>query len=151
MKKNYDFDKDLILGKRGEFYILGQLKKEYSSARIIMGYFKGYDIDVPEVPLKIECKFDRMSFQTDSIAIEYEYKGEPSGIDATTADTWALIFYSINLGKWVWGLINVQPLKDLCKTKGHNVNGEQDRQSKMYLLKTIYFLNNPYIILKEIE
>ena len=59
---------------------------------------------------KVEVKSDRKAQRTGNVFIEYEYRGRPSGIAATTADWWAL---EVGLDRWV--LIRTEALRDLAR------------------------------------
>ena len=65
MEYNGDFKYDLLVGQKGE--------------KIVDDIFKNK---------KIEVKRDSWVGKTGNIAIEYEYRGKPSGIYATTSDFW---------------------------------------------------------------
>lgn len=151
MNTTYDFKKDLALGKRGEYFVLGEIRGKYPMSQVVNRQFKGYDIYVPETKTKIECKFDRLSIKTGCVAIEYEYKGSPSGIDGTDADVWALIFYDKDSECWVWGFIAKESLKHLCNTRGKEASGGQNRHSNMYLLNTKHLVNSIYMHLKTVK
>lgn len=62
------------------------------------GYFKEYDAILYgyEIPEKVEVKTDTYAHKYNSIFIEVSYKGKPSGIHHTTADTWLHIVWKPN-------------------------------------------------------
>ncbi len=93
---------------------------------------KEYDIKCTKNNKDIyyEVKADRMAFATGNVAIEYEYKGYPSGIKTSKANYW--IIFVINGDIVDCYFIPKKRLKKLiqdCKT----VNGGD--YAKMYLLK----------------
>jgi len=73
-------------------------------------YQKGWDIDleyglrgesmvrsVLQDKSKIEVKTDRLAHATGNVAVEYSYKGLPSGIATTESDMWAFVLYKSDL------------------------------------------------------
>jgi hypothetical protein len=84
------FEKDLDAGKELEEYILKKIKKKYSDAYIIDGYFKEYDIYIPQINLGVEVKRDEKSRYTGNYVIEVEFDGKPSALSTTKADYWVI-------------------------------------------------------------
>ena len=84
------FEKDLEAGKELEEYILKKVKKKYSDAYIIDGYFKEYDIYIPQINLGVEVKRDEKSRYTGNYVIEVEFDGKPSALSTTKADYWVI-------------------------------------------------------------
>lgn len=84
------FKKDLEAGKELEEYILKKVKKKYSDAYIIDGYFKEYDIYIPQINLGVEVKRDEKSRYTGNYVIEVEFDGKPSALSTTKADYWVI-------------------------------------------------------------
>ena len=85
---------------------------------------------------KVEVKTDRMAHKTGNIAVEYQYKGYPSGISKTEADYWAFV---LNENKIVL-LIQTEELKRIGREyfkKGKVVNGGDDNNSKMILIPLV--------------
>ena len=82
------FQDDLIVGEQLELRILKKIQKRYPQAKKIEGYFKGYDLYVPEIGLRIEVKQDKKSQHTGNYVIEIEYDGKPSALSTTEADYW---------------------------------------------------------------
>jgi len=145
------FEEDLLLGKRGEYFILQRIRAKYPKSQVVNRRFKGYDIYVPETKTRIECKLDRLSIKTGHIAIEYEYKDTPSGIEGTDADVWALIFYDKDSEHGLWGFSAKESLAYLCNTRGKKSTGGYGRHVKMYLLDTKYIVNSIYMHLYEVK
>ena len=69
------FKRDLESGKKLEEHILKKVKRRYPDAYIIDGYFKDYDIYIPEIDLGIEVKKDEKSQETRNYVIEIEFNG----------------------------------------------------------------------------
>jgi len=85
-----DFKADLERGKIHEIYVLNKIQKKYKQAYIVDGYFKEYDIFIPELNLGVEVKFDERSKETGNIIIETESAGKRSGISTTKAKYWVI-------------------------------------------------------------
>ena len=89
MKKLEDteqYKKGLI----GEEIILQQVKKIFPKALKVDGYFKFYDIEIPEKKITLEIKTDFLS-STGNVYIEFSCNGADSGIFATKANIWVHI------------------------------------------------------------
>jgi hypothetical protein len=85
-----DFKADLERGKIHETKVLHKIKKKYKQAYIVDGYFKEYDIFIPELDFGVEVKFDERSIQTGNIIIESASNNKPSGISTTKAKYWVI-------------------------------------------------------------
>jgi hypothetical protein len=53
-----------------------------------VGCFKPYDGINQSKTHSVEIKFEALAAETYNLCIEYQYKGEPSGIASTTAEKW---------------------------------------------------------------
>ena len=90
------FQDDLAVGESLEKYILNKIRtgrtplfgEAYPNAHKIDGYFKGYDLFIPGIEVRIEVKQDRKSQHPGNYVIELEYGGEPSALSTTEADYW---------------------------------------------------------------
>ena len=85
-----DFKAELERGKIHEIYVLDKIQKKYSQAYIVDGYFKEYDIFIPELNFGVEVKCDNRSLKTGNIIIETESAGTRSGISTTKAKYWVI-------------------------------------------------------------
>ena len=83
-----NFKESLKDGKKSEEAILSIVKQKYPTAYIIPGYYKYYDIFIPEKNLGIEVKQDLKSQETGNLVIEVEFNGYPSALSTTRADYW---------------------------------------------------------------
>ena len=70
--------------------ILKKIQRRYPKAKKIEGYFKGNDIFVPELQIRIEVKQDKKSQHTGNYVIETEFNGSPSALSTTEADYWVI-------------------------------------------------------------
>ena len=131
MAKMNSFYEDLKDGKETENNVLAIIKKKYPKSYIIEGYFKDYDIYVPEKNMGIEVKKDVKSQETGNLVIEVEFNGKPSALSTTKADYW--VFYDGD--NYIW--ITPTMLKDLTENCGHVVefigNGDT-KPKKAYLM-----------------
>lgn len=106
------FNRDLEAGNVLEYHILKSIQAKYPKAVKMIGYFKGYDIYVPETDIKIEIKQDYKSHYTGNFVIEIEFKGKPSALVTTEANYW--IFASREHLYWItvdniWALLIENP------------------------------------------
>ena len=62
------FADDLAVGQEVERKVLKKIQASYPKALVIGGYFKDYDIFVPETKQAIEVKYDKMASETGNIA-----------------------------------------------------------------------------------
>lgn len=85
-----NFDKDYEDGNNIEKLVLNLILKKYPKAYIKKGYFKGWDIHIPEIDKTVEVKFDRVAETGKNILIEIESNNEPSGMSTTKADFWVI-------------------------------------------------------------
>ena len=129
------FYKDLKDGKQTENDVLSIIKKKYPKSYIIEGYFKDYDIYVPEKNMGIEVKKDVKSQETGNLVVEVEFNGKPSALSVTKADYW--VFYDGD--SYIW--ITPKMLKDLTETCGHVVefvgNGDTKYKKAYLMSKTL--------------
>jgi len=85
---------------------------------------------------RIEVKTERGQWATTgNIAIEYEYRGQPSGITTTEAPYWLHIL-EVDGKEFCTLLFKTSVLRTLLKTVKHarRVTGGDDKQSKLVLL-----------------
>ena len=100
------FQDDLTIGESVEKAVLNQIRtgrtpllgEPYPNAYKVEGYFKGYDLFVPEIGVRIEVKSDVKSNHTGNYVIEIEYGGKASALATTEADYW--VFWDREC--WIW-------------------------------------------------
>lgn len=91
MNSSEVFHNDLKMGDLVELFIVDYIRDKYPTAHKIPGYFKPYDIIVPETNTTIEVKSDYKSNETNNILVEVRFYGNPSALLTTTADFWIFI------------------------------------------------------------
>jgi len=85
------FQTDLNFGEQGELFVLEKLHYKYPKAYKVQGYYKEWDLFIPEKDVGIEVKSDRATHKTGNVVIENKYGDAPSGIETTKAAWWAYI------------------------------------------------------------
>lgn len=127
------FEEDLKIGHIIETEVLKLIHKKYPKAYMQSGYFKEYDIFIPEIQKSVEVKSDQKSKYTNNIVIEIEFAGKPSALSTTKADFW-VIYDGYNY-KWFTPQRIHQCIKD-NNQKLVSFKGNGDEQSKKaYLIK----------------
>ena len=119
------FKEDLKAGKEIEEYVLRIIQEKYPKAKIMEGYFKEYDIMIPEIDKTVEVKSDVKSLETGNYVVEVAFDGKPSALSTTTADYW--VFYDSECLVWI------SPEKIWKAVKGLSVQavvGRGDTKSK---------------------
>jgi len=100
----YDFKKDLVEGHKAEEEVLKVIRRTYSKAYRVEGYFKYYDIVIPEINKSVEVKFDWAARNTGNYFIETEFNKKDeygdivsveSGILTTTANYWCEVDHEL--------------------------------------------------------
>ena len=114
MPKNSKFDLDFRHGVEGEGVLFDLIKNG-----------------------KVEVKRDRESYKTGNVAVEYNCRGEPSGIAVTEAEWWAFILDNEIGTPHAIVIVPLGHLKYLakrCAREGRIVMGGDDNASKMILI-----------------
>lgn len=91
---HYNFKKDLVDGHSAELEVAERLMAllDIPSEDIERCFSKGYDLKIISKGWTFEVKNDLMAHQTGNVAIEYESRGKPTALGATTADFWVYKF-----------------------------------------------------------
>ena len=133
MNEKDTFERDLKRGQDIEDKVLSIIKGKYPQAHKIKGYFKDYDIYIPEIDKSVEVKSDEQSKHTGNILIEVEFDGKPSALSTSKADFWVwwdgygFHWFSI---EHIWQCIN-----DLgAKTRTFIGKGDT-KEKKAYLIR----------------
>ena len=135
-----DFKADLERGKFHEIYVLNKIQEKYKNAYIVDGYFKEYDIFIPELNFGVEVKFDNRSIKTGNIIIETASNENPSGISTTKAKYW--VIYDGMQYNWIL-TDNIRKCisNHNCKERKFVCKGDT-KTKQAYLIK--YFLISKY-------
>jgi len=131
-----NFFRCLEQGKKYEQEFLNYItydKYEFSPAGC-----KEYDIKATTSGIETyyEIKSDKLSAKTGNMCIEYSYRGNPSGINATIADYWGY-FVIREDGKFDLYIIPILELKNILidnKKYIKDVKGGDNRYSGLYLV-----------------
>ena len=137
---NKKFRRDLSQGKYYEQKALDLF--DYDSFHQSAGYCKEYDFwfEKDNKRTYVEVKSERYASITSNLAIEFEYKGNPSGIDITKADFY--VYYILHTGngtvrgdikKEECYIIPTDVLKDVA-SKCRIAQGGDGYNSKMHLV-----------------
>ena len=102
------FEKDLATGKIYENQALKLIQKDFPKAHIIDGYYKEWDIYIPELKIGVEVKSDAQYKKTGNFYVEYFCNGKPSGIATTKAK-----YYYIYLDELY--ILKTDDLKAKCR------------------------------------
>lgn len=102
------FEKDLATGKKYENQALKLIQKDFPKAHIIDGYYKEWDIYIPELKIGVEVKSDAQYKKTGNFYVEYFCNGKPSGIATTKAK-----YYYIYLDELY--ILKTDDLKAKCR------------------------------------
>lgn len=123
----------LKAGEKLELELLPHLQKYFPKAYKIEGNYKFADLVVPELDnLLIEVKQDLKSDHTGNLAIEYQFRGQNSGLASTKALVW------IMADKEKFYAFSVEKLKSFLRANWEylkKVEGGDDMDSKMVLVK----------------
>ena len=141
------FKEDLKKGQKVEEEIASIIRLKYPMASVVEGYNKGYDIMVPEIPCKVEVKYDIMSHMTGNFFIESNYDSKPSGIVTTEAEWWVQVDKDEIM--WILSdtlhyLIRQWRLKEISFTGSH-----KSSPKKGYLVPKKKLYATPYPIIFE--
>jgi hypothetical protein len=147
---NYDFNKDLIIGNKGEEVVLNDLISLGAIVLINRTDNSDYDFMVSQNGNNItyECKTDFFP-DTGNIFIETKCRGKDSGIYVTKADWFVTYFTSTNE---IW-YIKTKDLKELIENVPHKKTknaGDKGSGTEGYLVRKSKFRNN-FIIRKVLQ
>ena len=132
------FHQSLSTGKQSEEMVLNRIQHKYPSAYIEDGYFKDYDIYIPEISTSVEVKKDFKSKYTGNVVVEVSMNGELSALSITRANWWV---FHLDEQEFIW--ITPQQIKDMIHREQFDpvqFTGNGDYASKVaYLIKKEYF------------
>ena len=132
------FHESLEVGKKSEELVLNRIKNKYPSAYIKDGYFKDFDIFIPEIDTSVEVKKDFMSKYTGNVVVEVQMNGKLSALSTTKADWWVFHLddeeFIFITPEQIRNMINKENFKSVQFT------GKGDCASKIaYLIKKHFF------------
>ena len=141
------FKESLESGKQIEESVLSMIKKKYPTAYIIDGYYKYYDIFIPEKNLGVEVKRDEKSKYTGNLVIEVEFNGYPSALSTTRADYW--VFYDGE--SYIW--IEPSKLKSIVHNFGQirEFVGKGDTKPKKAHLIPKHIIKDHYCLITKFQ
>jgi hypothetical protein len=144
---NYDFNKDLVIGNKGEDVVLNDLISLGAKVLVKRTDNNKYDFMVSKNGKNItyECKTDFFP-DTGNLFVETKCRGKESGINVTKADWFATYF---TYSKEIW-YIKTSDLKDLIESVPHKKTtnaGDKGSGTEGYLINKAKFKNN-FIIRK---
>ena len=122
------FDEAYKSGSEAEDEVLEIIQKKYPRAHRTKGYFKEYDIYVPETDDKIEVKRDKCAVETGNFFVETMYDDKPSGIETTESSFWVWVDNELT----IW--IRTEALRYLIQDKKgitFEANGKKSRGGKI--------------------
>jgi hypothetical protein len=129
----YNFKKDIITGVQGEAFIRKHLEslgfKYISSNNDI---FYDLKMSYKEKEYTYEIKTDVYPTDTGNLVIEFECRGNPSGINATSADYFTTYFP--NFGE-IWNIKTSELRKLISKMNPHVFTNSGDKGSKTKLYR----------------
>ena len=126
------FNSDLVFGQRFEHELLDWLPNHENAHFPEAGLHSGFDLTIDGYTF--EVKSDRMAAKTGNLCIEHRNGVCPSGINATTADYWAL-FIIVNGNAERLYVIPTIALKNIIrKFKPRSVFGGDYKKTQMYLI-----------------
>jgi hypothetical protein len=140
-----EFKNALEEGLQYEIIVLNIIKKKYPSAYKIEGYFKDYDIYVPENNIKIEVKFDKKSLITGNLVVEIEMFNKPSALFTTKSDYW--VFCDGAEIMWI-APIKIKDIIIWNELRAVTFIGDGDTQKKRAILVPKNLIRNKSIINK---
>ena len=138
---NYDFNKDLKLGHRGENLILEDLKK-LGATLISKNDTNSHDllVNFNGQKLRIECKTDVYK-NTGNYFVETKCRGKDSGITVTQSDIF--VTYFLNTSE-IW-YIKTNSLKSIIKKYPHKkiyMGGDKNSNTEGLLIRKDKYKNH---------
>jgi hypothetical protein len=149
---NYNFTEDILIGEEGEDFVIKYLESE-GAKLISKNKNNSHDtiLEFKNELISYEIKTDvycNPKKDTGNIFVEYECRGEPSGIEVSKAKWFVYYFKFLNE---IW-FIKTQDLKKLIQEnnfKKTNNSGDKGSNTCGYLIKRQKFIKN--FIVKKIN
>ncbi len=145
------FEGDLARGHKAEEYIAQQLEREFGIVEV-RNEGKFMDLYIPDTQQSVEVKYDIASRRTNNVAVEVSYKGHPSGIMATQATHWAVVFWNAPSQEWLWGIIPTETFRqEIEMNPFKKCRGGDNLASDIVLVPTSFLVENSSIVLHRID
>ena len=134
---HYKFKEDLKQGKEAELELAARLVQVKGVDDIEFNEDKRYDLKVfsEDESYTIEVKWDMKAPETGNVAIEFEYRGNPSGIEASEADFWA---YKIEDKFYMLSKDRMSEMIEV-ERPSYVIGGDPGSGTKMWLVKLRVF------------
>ena len=133
------FAEDLHIGHTTEQEVLEHIQTKYPNAYKKDGYFKEYDIYIPEINKSVEVKQDYKSAHTGNLVVELTFNGKPSALLTTKADYWVFVLKN----QYIW--TSPERIKQAIGTYGKDparFKGKGDSVYKLAWLIPIHYIEN---------
>ena len=133
------FAEDLHIGHTTEQEVLEHIQTKYPNAYKKDGYFKEYDIYIPEISKSVEVKQDYKSAHTGNLVVELTFNGKPSALLTTKADYWVFVLKN----QYIW--TSPERIKQAIGTYGKDPArfiGKGDSVYKLAWLIPIHYIEN---------
>ncbi len=127
------FTRDLQRGEVVEMNVLSMIRNKYPRAYKVDGYFKDYDLYIPEINKSIEVKSDEKSKYTGNILIEVEFDDKPSALTTSKADYW--VWWDGYSYKWFTRDLIHKCIKELNPPLRKFIGKGDTKYKKAYLIK----------------
>ena len=142
------FKEDLKIGEIIEQNVLTHIHKKYPKAYKQEGYFKEYDIYIPEIEKSVEVKQDYKSKFTGNLVVELTFDGKPSALLTTKADYWVFALHE----RYIW--TSPERIKIAIGNYGEDpakFKGKGDNKYKLAWLIPIHFIEKQALLIQDIE
>ena len=133
------FAEDLHIGHTTEQEVLEHIQTKYPNAYKKDGYFKEYDIYIPEISKSVEVKQDYKSAHTGNLVVELTFNGKPSALLTTKADYWVFVLKN----QYIW--TSPERIKQAIGAYGKDparFKGKGDSVYKLAWLIPIHYIEN---------
>ena len=130
---NFDIDLPNAYAVEMEFKELIESRKDVREVTKNDNY--KYDLKVQKkdgTEFTLEIKNDMLSAKTGNIGVEFECRGNPSGIARSLADYW---IYKLTDGYWMISAKKLKRLIDEGEFFREAIGGDEGSNTKMYLFK----------------
>lgn len=142
------FEEDLKIGEIIEQNVLKDIHKKYPKAYKKEGYYKEYDIYIPEIEKSVEVKHDYKSKYTGNLVVELTFNGKPSALLTTKADYWVFALHD----KYIW--TSPERIKTSIGNYGKDparFKGKGDDKYKLAWLIPLHFIEEQALLIQDIE